>query len=158
MLIKIYQFGAPVFLMVKKVARSSNSPSTIVAVKRVLVTLLSVLETRLEIFIIEAGQEKERLLGLLLIGLAAVVFFGFALLMLSLWVVIFCWENHRYHALFGLTGFYCFMGLLFWVKLKRRMAKQPSAFMFTLAELAKDREALAQSAAQDEQVEGGNFF
>jgi uncharacterized membrane protein YqjE len=140
------------------VSTSSKSPSTIIAIKRILVTLLSILETRLEIFIIEAGQEKERLLGLLLIGLAAVVCFGFALLMLSLWVIIFFWENYRYIALLGLTGFYCLMGFLLWLKLKQRIAKQPSAFVYTLAELAKDREALAQSAAQDEQGQKTDFF
>jgi len=132
------------------VANLFSSPSTLAAAKRVLVTLLSMLQTRLEMAALELGEEKNRLLSLVFTGLASFLFLSFGVLLLSFLIVALCWDTYRYTALAVLGGVYAGIGGLLWLRLQRMIANQPPAFSYTLAELARDRDALARSAEADE--------
>lgn len=127
-----------------------TSPGTLAAGKRVLVTLMSMLQTRLEMAALELGDEKSRLLSLIFTGLAACMFMGFAVLMGSLLVVAWFWDTHRMASLIGLASVYAVLALVLWRRLQSALEHQPPAFAYTLAELARDRDALARSAQDDE--------
>lgn len=127
-----------------------TSPGTLAAGKRVLVTLLAMLQTRLEMAALELGEEKARLLSLVFTGIAAFLFLSFALLLATFMVVAWFWDTHRMAALAGLALAYAGVGALLWRRLSVAIDQQPPAFAYTLAELAKDRDALAASAAADE--------
>lgn len=127
-----------------------SSPGTLAAGKRVLVTLMSMLQTRLEMAALELGDEKARLLSLIFTGLAASIFMGFAVLMGSLLVVAWFWDTYRLAALAGLAVFYAVLAWLLWRRLQSALENQPPAFAYTLAELSRDRDALAKSAQDDE--------
>jgi hypothetical protein len=45
---------------------------------------------------------------------------------------------------------YIGIGTVLWLRLQRMIDKQPPAFSYTLAELGRDRDALARSAEADE--------
>jgi uncharacterized membrane protein YqjE len=127
-----------------------SSPGTLAAGKRVLVTLLSMVQTRLEMAAVELGDEKSRLLSLIFTGLAAFLLLSFAVLLASLLVVAWFWDTHRMAALGGLSVFYALLGAFLWRRLQFAIEHQPPAFAYTLGELAKDRDALAASARADE--------
>ena len=127
-----------------------TSPGTLAAGKRVLVTLMSMLQTRLEMAALELGDEKARLLSLIFTGLAACIFMGFAVLMGSLLVVAWFWDTYRLASLAGLAVFYAALAWVLWRRLQAAVENQPPAFAYTLAELARDRDALAKSAQNDE--------
>ena len=111
---------------------------------------MSMLQTRLEMAALEMGDEKARLLSLIFTGLAACMFMGFAVLMGSLLVVAFFWDTYRMASLLGLAAVYGALAFLLWRRLQNAIEHQPPAFSYTLAELARDRDALARSAENDE--------
>lgn len=128
-----------------------TSPGTLAAGKRVLVTLMSMLQTRLEMAALELGDEKARLLSLIFTGLAACLFMGFSVLMASLLLVAWFWDTYRMSALSGLAVVYGALAWLLWRRLQQALEHQPPAFSYTLAELARDRDALARSAQADDE-------
>jgi len=139
------------------VANLFSSPGTLAAAKRVLVTLLSMLQTRLEMAAVELGEEKSRLLSLIFTGLASFLFLSFGILVLSFLIVAFYWDTYRYTALAALAVVYAFIGGVLWLRLQHMIAHQPPAFSYTLAELGRDSDALARSAEADEiQSQTGN--
>lgn len=127
-----------------------TSPGTLAAGKRVLVTLMSMLQTRLEMAAIEMGDEKARLLSLIFTGLAACLFLGFSVLMGSLLLVAIFWDTHRLASIAGLAVAYGAVAFFLWRRLQNALEHQPAAFAYTLAELSRDRDALAKSAQEDE--------
>jgi uncharacterized membrane protein YqjE len=108
------------------------------------------LQTRLEMAALELGDEKARLLSLIFTGLAASIFMAFSVLMGSLLVVAWFWDTYRLASLAGLAVFYAGLAFVLWRRLQFSLEHQPPAFQYTLAELARDRDALAASAQDDE--------
>lgn len=114
--------------------------------RRLLDTAVAVVQVRLELFGTELEQEKLRLadavwqgaLGLLLLGLALVGFFGF--------VVLLFWEGYRLPAIGVLT--LVFAGGGAWLLRRAReglRAPEGGPFALSLAELRRDRDGLAPS-------------
>ena len=114
--------------------------------RRLLDTAVAVVQVRLELFGTELEQEKLRLadavwqgaLGLLLLGLALVGFFGF--------VVLLFWEGYRLAAIGVLT--LVFAGGGAWLLRRAReglRAPEGGPFALSLAELRRDRDGLAPS-------------
>jgi uncharacterized membrane protein YqjE len=109
--------------------------------KRVLRTICSLAETRVELFLVELQEERIRLFDALLLVSACVVCSFMALALLTLTVVVIFWEQHRILVLVLLTVAYAVgAGWSYW-RLRRRLAEWQS-FSATVEEFKKDQACL----------------
>jgi uncharacterized membrane protein YqjE len=110
--------------------------------RRLGASLLTLGRIRLELFAIEAQEEKERIAGLLLWAVFAALLAGFGLLLLVLLVTVALWDSHRLIALGG--GTVALMAAAVFAVLKvRRLIDQPaSLFQSSIGELRQDADAL----------------
>lgn len=103
---------------------------------------IGLLRTRLELLSVEVREEKVRLLSLLAYGAAAFVLLSFGLLFLAVFVTVLLWESHRLLALGAFAAVFVVGGLAAFAAMLA-IARTPSKlFAASLAELARDREAL----------------
>jgi uncharacterized membrane protein YqjE len=109
------------------------------AFRRLLETLVAILESRLELASIELREEKARAIDMLLLGAVAVFCGAMAVVLLTVLVVLLCWP-HAAWALGGFAVIYAGMALLGWRSLRRKLKKP--FFAETIAQLQKDREWL----------------
>ena len=66
-------------------------------------TLLSMVQTRLELAAIEMEEESRRLLGYFALVLLSLVLFGVAMLLVSLTIILVFWDTYRVQAALGLA-------------------------------------------------------
>jgi uncharacterized membrane protein YqjE len=112
-------------------------------------TLLSVVCTRLELFSLEASEEKTRLVKVLGMAFAALLFLALALLVFSITVALFFWHTEqRYLALGLLALLYGLLGLGFLWGVRRALLLEPAPFAATLEELGRDMAAVERLAEQ----------
>ena len=113
------------------------------SLRRVLSTVIELIYTRAELFTTEVEEEIHRAAGLLIWALVAIIAGGFTILLLSLTVVIAFWDDHR--VLAGLFVTLLFAGVFgtALLTLRSRIKARPPLLAETLAELRRDRDALA---------------
>lgn len=112
------------------------------SLKTLSVSLISIVETRLELLSTDVAEERERLTALLILALVALFCLGVGVVLLAILIVVFFWESNRLVALGGLTGFFLAAGGgVAWLALHKLRAK-PKLFEASLGELAKDRQQL----------------
>ncbi len=111
-------------------------------VRRLGRTLLSILSTRLELLGVEAAEQGMHIGVLLALGAAALLFGGFALVMLSFGIAVLFWESYRLTAIFGLALVYAVLTGVAILVIKQRIAQHPAPFAATVAELKADAAAL----------------
>ncbi|MBB5410678.1 MULTISPECIES: phage holin family protein [Paraburkholderia] len=116
--------------------RAERSP-----LRRILSSVFAILQTRLELVGIELAEEKDRLLGVLFLGLAATMLATMALIALTALVAIAFWDTYRWQALAGITAVYAIAGLACALKARSGLRNAPMVFETTIAEFEKDREA-----------------
>ena len=73
----------------------------------------------------------------------ALFFLFVGLVMLSLLIVIYCWDSNRMLALSLLTASYLTIGLILVLLVRQSIATMPKLFEASIAEFAKDREELS---------------
>lgn len=112
------------------------------SVKRLTATLTSIVSTRLELLANELQEERLRLTQMLLFALLALFCFGMGLLLLSVFIVVLFWDDHRLAVLGSLSVIFFVLGSLAAVLLRGKAQKKSRLFSASLAELAKDREQL----------------
>ncbi len=113
-----------------------------VSVKRLLSTLTAIVATRLELLANELQEERLRLTQMLLFILFALFCFGMGILLLTVFVVVLFWDEHRL-AVTGILGmFFIAIGVLLALLLRRKAQEKTRLFSASLAELAKDMEQL----------------
>lgn len=98
------------------------------------------LQTRLELVGIELAEEKDRLLGVLFLGLAAMMLASMALIALTALIVIACWDTWRWQALAIIAIVYVVAALFCALKARNGLRNAPLVFHSTLQEFEKDRE------------------
>ncbi|MEJ2767926.1 phage holin family protein [Mycetohabitans sp. B46] len=109
------------------------------SLRRLIGSVSSLLQTRLELVGIELAEEKERLLGVLFAGLAAMMFATMALVTLTVLIAAAFWETYRWQALAMLTVLYVIAALVCVHKARSGVRRAPLIFEETLAEFDKDR-------------------
>lgn len=95
--------------------------------------------TRLELLLVEAAEEKVRLLRVLGMAFAALLFLTLAVLVFSILVAVYFWPtDNRYMALGALALLYGVIGLALLFSVKNNLVREPVPFAATLAELGRD--------------------
>lgn len=105
-------------------------------------TVLALVHTRLQLLTTEAAEEKQRLVGLIVAALAAVFLLVFGLLLLAVFITVLLWDSHRELALGISTALFLAAGLGAAFMTLRLARTKSTLFSGSLAELARDREAL----------------
>jgi uncharacterized membrane protein YqjE len=108
----------------------------------------SALHTRLELFVTELEEERERLKHTLLLTL--LLFFGLSLgfVLLNIFVVAVFWQAGWVYAIGALAGLYLAIGVIAGLMLRKAILLRPRLFVTTLVELAKDRDRLTSSSRE----------
>jgi uncharacterized membrane protein YqjE len=112
------------------------------ALRRLGLTLAGLLHTRLELVATELEEERNRILRLLLLALAAAFFLALGVVLLTFFIIVLAWESHRILAAGLLTAAYLAIGAFLAMSARDAAKAQAKLFAATLAELRKDRDEL----------------
>lgn len=112
------------------------------SLKRLASTLTSIVSTRLELLANELQEERLHLTQMIVLGLSALFFFGMGILLLTIFVVVLFWDDHRLTALGIACALFFALGTLMALLLRSKARAKSKLFTASLAELAKDREHL----------------
>ena len=106
------------------------------------------LHTRLELFVTELEEERERLKQTLLLTLLLFFSLSFGFILLNIFVVALFWDKGWLIAIGGLAALYLGVGVVAALMLRQKILTRPGLFPATLAELEKDRERLKASSSE----------
>jgi len=112
------------------------------SVKRLVSTLIAIVSTRLELLANELQEERLRLTQMFFLSLSALFCFGMGVLLLTVYIAVLFWDDHRLAALGGLCILFFVLGALMAMLLRNKAQSKPKLFSVSLAELAKDKEQL----------------
>lgn len=107
------------------------------------ITAVSIVRTRLELFALEAGEQKAGLLKLLALLFGALLFSTLAFLVFSLLIALVFWPTeYRYWAIAALIVIYAGLGLAMFMNIVNKIKNGPVPFSATLEELQRDMQML----------------
>lgn len=130
-------------------------PRLFASLRQLFATVTGMAHTRLALAGLEIEEELQRLTGLLL-GMVGVLVFGMlGLLMLTLTVVLAVDAAQRVTVLAIFALVYLALGGWFFWRIQRALATRPPFLQATLAEMAKDNQALQAASAPAQKSEGG---
>lgn len=112
------------------------------SLKRLAGTLLATLHTRLELLSTEAEERALQLARGLLLAVAALIVGAVGVLVATVFVIALFWDTYRLPAIAAVALIYLVASIVLARRAQRAWRGQPRLFAATLAELAKDREAL----------------
>lgn len=102
-------------------------------------SLMSIVRTRLELFVLEASEQKSNLIQLIVLAFVGLLFVTLAVLVFSIAVALYFWpSDYRYTALFVLALVYAVLALIFFLLVRRTLAQVSDPFSATLEELKRD--------------------
>ena len=104
---------------------------------------LALARTRLEIAGVELAEERRRLASVVAFASAGAVLATLAVAALTLLVVAYYWDSHRYAAIAGVVVVYGALAGLAFSRAAAIVRRQPTPFAATIAEFEKDRAILA---------------
>ncbi len=110
--------------------------------RRLGASMLTLGRIRLELFAIEAQEEKERIASLLLWAVLAALLAGFGLLMVILLITVALWDSHRLLALGAGTAVLVAAAAVAVSKVKALIDQPASLFQASIGELRADADAL----------------
>jgi hypothetical protein len=113
------------------------------SIKGLASTGASIAQTRLELLSVDVQIARNKFISLLVMIVSALFFLFFGLVMLALFIVIYSWEADRMMALGLLTGAFLLVGLILTLLIVQSLRTMPRLFEASIAELARDREALS---------------
>ena len=128
---------------------SSPPPRLLASLRQLALTALAMAHTRLALAGVELEEELQRLIGLLLSLLGLLVFGLVGVLTVTFMVVLAVDAAQRVTVLACFSAAY--LGLAGWCvwRVQRMLATRPPFLQATLAEMARDREALQSASAGD---------
>jgi len=116
--------------------------------KTALAVLSAALHTRLELFVTELEEERERLKQTLTLTLLAIFGVSIGLILFTVFIVALFWEKGWIPAIGILSLLYFSIAVVAAVRLRSAILKRTGLFPATLAELGKDRDHLKASARE----------
>ncbi len=123
---------------------SGNPPGAglLVSLRRLLSTALEIAQVRLELLSLELEQEKQRVVAGLLWAALAVLLLGVGIVLLVGLLLMLLWDGYRLPALALLSLLFLGAGVLLLQRAHARLSSPAGLAVASLAELARDREAL----------------
>lgn len=112
------------------------------SIKNLVATGASIAKTRLELLSVDVQIARVQFLRSFVMIVSALFFLFFGLLMLALLIVIYNWESDRLMALSLLAGAFLSIGMILAALVIQSLRTMPKLFEASIAELAKDAEAL----------------
>lgn len=121
----------------------AESTGLMESLKRMAGTLLVILQTRIELLSNEVEEERLHIGRMFLYGSVALLFFGLAIMLLTVFILVLFWDSQRLLVVGGLAALFLVAGLLACNALRRVARERSKLFSTSLAELANDRDWLA---------------
>ena len=103
---------------------------------------LALARTRLELAGVEWAEERQRLASVVALAVAGAVLATLAIAALTLFVVAYYWDTHRYAAIAAVVVVYGALAAFAFLRAAAIVRRQPTPFAATIAELEKDRASL----------------
>jgi len=120
-----------------------SQENLLTSIKNLVSTGASIAQTRLELISVDVKIARTQFISLLVMIVSALFFLFFGLVMLALLIVIYSWESDRMMALGLLTSAFLMIGCILALLIMQSLRTMPKLFEASIAELAKDREALS---------------
>ena len=105
-------------------------------------TLVAIAHTRLDLLSADLEEDREHLLSLLVLTLAALLCLVVGVVLATILLVVAFWDTHRLLVLGALAGFFLTSGVAAWMYAMHKARKKPRVFAASLSELLKDRQQL----------------
>ena len=121
-------------------------PRLLPSLRQLVSTAFSLGHTRLALAGLELEEEIQRLIGAAILAFAMLVLLALALVVLTFTIIFAVPEQYRIATMIAITVLYFVIAAVLGLRLRSVFALRPPIFGATLAELDKDREALAQMA------------
>lgn len=118
----------------------SDATGLMVSIRRLLDTMLSIIQTRVELLATELEEERVRIGQLLLYGAVAFFFFGMAILLVTTLIVAAYWDNHLLLVLTGLAALFVIAGSFSLLAFRKVAQKRFGLFSDSMNELSEDRD------------------
>jgi uncharacterized membrane protein YqjE len=112
------------------------------SLKALSANLLGIVQTRLELLATDIAEERERIITLLVLAVAALFSIGVGVVLLAIFVAVALWESHRLIALGGMVVFFLLTGAgIGWITLNK-LRSHPRPLDASITELTRDRQDL----------------
>lgn len=126
-------------------SNADRNPGLLNSLRMMATTLVAILHTRLDLLATDLEEDREHLLSLLYLSIAALFSLGVAVLLATLLLVAAFWDSYRLTTLACLAALFLGVGLATAAMAVRKSKTKPRIFTSSLLELFKDREHLGQS-------------
>lgn len=124
-------------------AESRETEGLLASLKSLTLTLVDVVQTRLELLSTDVAEERARLTAILISAMVALFCIGVGVVLLAMFIVVMFWESHRLLALGLLTAIFLASGVGLWSIAMHKLRSKPRLFDASISELAKDRDQLS---------------
>lgn len=124
-------------------AESREAEGLLASLKTLVLTLIGVLQTRLELLSADVAEERARLTAILVSAMVALFCLGVGVVLLAILIVVLFWESHRIMTLGLLTVLFLAAGAGLWAVAMHKLRNKPRLFQASIGELAKDRDQLS---------------
>ena len=114
-------------------------------------TLLAMLQTRLELAVVELEEESQRYLGYVLLSLLALFLCGIAIVLFALLVIVLFWDSYRIQAVLGMALLFAGAGIAIGMRVRASFGARPRLLGATLCELNKDVNYVRNAGRSNEQ-------
>jgi uncharacterized membrane protein YqjE len=105
-------------------------------------SLVSIVHTRLELLSTDLEEDREHLLALVIMSLAALFSLMVGAVLVAILLVVIFWDSHRLLVLSSLAGVFLLVGLVTCGFAVRKAKRKPRLFLASLLELFKDSQQL----------------
>jgi uncharacterized membrane protein YqjE len=112
------------------------------SLRRVLSTLLEIVQTRVELVATEFEEQKLHAAQLATLSFLVLFFFSLAIIFGTLAVVMAYWDQNPVAVLGGFAALYLTLAIIIGLVWRARAKARPRLLSATLAEIARDREEL----------------
>ncbi len=124
-------------------AESREAEGLLASLKTLTLTLVDIVQTRLELLSTDVAEERARLTAILISAMAALFCLGVGVVLLAILIVVMLWESHRLLTLGLLTALFFTTGFGLWGVAMHKLRSKPRLFDASISELAKDRDQLS---------------